>query len=51
MESYLLQILKELKTLRKHATREDTRRVIKVSDVIERYVKLAILENEKKNKK
>ena len=48
MESYLLQILKELKILRKHANREDTRRVIKVSDTIERYVKLAIIENEKK---
>ena len=51
MESYLLQILKELNTLRKYAKREDNRRVIKTSDVIEKYVKLAIQENKKKEKK
>jgi len=51
MELYLLKILKELNILRKHAKREDTRRVIKVSDVIERYVKLAIIENNEKEEK
>jgi hypothetical protein len=51
MDLYLLKILKELNVLRKHAKREDHYRVIKTSMVIEKYIKLAIIENNKKDEK